>query len=533
MVVSLDKMSYQSRLAVSLVTEMFGPLAGAIVADIANFKVKTIGQIVNTSGLSLKETKAGLAVLVTHGFVSISDERKPGTKDYALEMERILFMMRLPKYLQVIKDEFGEWEELIMDYFFRKGVLSASSILLSLGKKIKTMEFETDKEKPDVFQLLPKLRKLIQHNVLGYHSPEERNRSEDKKVEGYHDMWGKDHDLEFPDPIVNLKEINDAVINDSNLDNTNDKNILFRPNFGKLNQKLRDKVIVDASVRRVDESAGKVLAVVLDLVDLGCNTNTSSTPAVSTEVSQYQISDKISKQYGQESHEFKFLDQYLRILVEDKARFLDKIGDRGGGTYGINFKLISQNLADASLNGIILEKFGSKALRIFKFIREKKFVEEHTLQKCVMIPSKEAKMLTYNLMENHFIHLQELRKTISANAPTKAFYLYYVHLNQAFRTVVSLCHKALYNLMVRGDAEKEENLRLLEKHARIETLAEELLNNGGTQEQLEEVEEMMSPPEREAVSKVHQQLQKLANARIQVEETLFIIETYVKITETS
>jgi hypothetical protein len=49
-----------------------------------------------------------------------------------------------------------------------------------------------------------------------------------------------------------------------------------------------------------------------------------------------------------------------------------------------------------------------------------------------MIPSKETKELTYQLLENNFIQLQELRKSMSANAISKSFYLFYVDMNQVF-----------------------------------------------------------------------------------------------------
>ena len=79
---------------------------------------------------------------------------------------------------------------------------------------------------------------------------------------------------------------------------------------------------------------------------------------------------------------------------------------------------------------MVLEKFGSKALRIFRVIRQKLRVEESQLQGFVMIPAKEIKLLTYQLLENNLIQLQELRKSLSNNAPTKSFYLFYVDLNQ-------------------------------------------------------------------------------------------------------
>jgi hypothetical protein len=53
-----------------------------------------------------------------------------------------------------------------------------------------------------------------------------------------------------------------------------------------------------------------------------------------------------------------------------------------------------------------------------------------------------------------------------------------------------------------------ENARLLDKHERIESIASSLRETGGTEEQLEEVAEMMTPPEKEAVRKIHLKLDK-------------------------
>ena len=49
---------------------------------------------------------------------------------------------------------------------------------------------------------------------------------------------------------------------------------------------------------------------------------------------------------------------------------MDRVGDAGGGQYVINVKHLFGELAAAAADGIVLEKFGSKALRIFRVIRQ-------------------------------------------------------------------------------------------------------------------------------------------------------------------
>ena len=75
------------------------------------------------------------------------------------------------------------------------------------------------------------------------------------------------------------------------------------------------------------------------------------------------------------------------------------ISDAGGGQYVVNAKHIFTELAAATAESIVLERYGSKALRIFRVVREKLRIEETQLQSLVMIPAKEVKYLTYTLME--------------------------------------------------------------------------------------------------------------------------------------
>jgi DNA-directed RNA polymerase III subunit RPC3 len=75
-------------------------------------------------------------------------------------------------------------------------------------------------------------------------------------------------------------------------------------------------------------------------------------------------------------------------------------------------------------------------LVFLRLVRTKKFVEQEQIQQIAMIPAKEAKLLTYRLLEENFIQMQELRKSLSSNVPNKTFFLFYIDLNQ-----VNLCNE--------------------------------------------------------------------------------------------
>jgi DNA-directed RNA polymerase III subunit RPC3 len=69
-------------------------------------------------------------------------------------------------------------------------------------------------------------------------------------------------------------------------------------------------------------------------------------------------------------------------------------------------------------------------LFFFRLVRAKKFVEQEQIQQVAMIPAKEAKLLTYRLLEENFLQMQELRKSLASNVPNKTFFLFYIDLNQ-------------------------------------------------------------------------------------------------------
>ena len=99
--------------------------------------------------------------------------------------------------------------------------------------------------------------------------------------------------------------------------------VRFMVSLDRLSLAGRNQMIVRAAVRRLyDEGAGAVVQALLDLA--GDN-------AVPGTVSHGDILKQITSQQGIHSEAATYLDQYLRILQDDRTRFLHKVGDDGGG----------------------------------------------------------------------------------------------------------------------------------------------------------------------------------------------------------
>jgi len=69
-------------------------------------------------------------------------------------------------------------------------------------------------------------------------------------------------------------------------------------------------------------------------------------------------------------------------------------------------------------------------LFLLRLVRAKGFVDQEQIQQVAMIPAKEAKLLTYRLLEENFLQMQELRKSLASNVPNKTFFLFRIDLNQ-------------------------------------------------------------------------------------------------------
>lgn len=178
--------------------------------------------------------------------------------------------------------------------------------------------------------------------------------------------------------------------------------------------------------------------------------------------------------------DFLFVEQESKNLIR-------KAGDAGGGSVQVDIKGIFNQLAWETIEQIVLEKFDTKAARIFRLVKTKRYVEPEQIQQLAMIPAKEAKKLSYQLLEENFFELQELKKTVSNTGPFKSFTLFYIQLDQVVRMVLEMCYKTLFNMMTRRNHDRFTNKRIIDKKERVDTIALGMRVQGAAEEQLADV----------------------------------------------
>lgn len=126
-------------------------------------------------------------------------------------------------------------------------------------------------------------------------------------------------------------------------------------------------------------------------------------------------------------------------------------------------------------------------LSFFRLVRDRKYIEQEQIQQLAMIPAKEAKYLTYTLLQENYLQMQEIKKGGVAAAPVKTFFLFHIDLNLVTRMEVEHCYHALYNTMQRREYEITSNKRMIDKQLRMQTLTSNLKEHGASEEQLAEV----------------------------------------------
>ncbi|CAK8689985.1 unnamed protein product [Clavelina lepadiformis] len=125
--------------------------------------------------------------------------------------------------------------------------------------------------------------------------------------------------------------------------------------------------------------------------------------------------------------------------------------------------------------------------------------------------------------------MQEIPRTPD-HAPSRTFYLFSVNVQKIAKILLIRSYKAITNMIIRRKCEEKSNTRLLEKQERITAIKETLLD--ADPDQLDEIDEMLTSSERARLAKHEHQSNKLHNAQLQITETVFILNAYVKSLQT-
>jgi len=489
------------KLCLLLLEEYFGSIVQCIGNNLL-YGTKTLRTIYLETRLPIAKIKEGLCVLMKHGFVTYQQNEEK--VEYTLHQNKIIRLFRYPRCVFFAKTYCGDEGEIMLEEVLKHGYITASEVIIKTYKRIEHMPSKSIQS--STIPNLKKVFELLVKNQFLMHSTAFDTMTEDTEKPNY--------DL----PDLDLMAISN-VLKGQNVEFMDSK-LYWKVNYDRFTQDFRDQMVISAITQKFDKNAGELMRQLINLMYL----RTASWADTSNPIPYTEIKEEVKKlNYEELEH---YLDQYLRLLEEDSTQFIKRVGDSGGGQYSVNMKNAFKQLTWATLEHIVTERFGSKAARIFRLIRNESDVNLEQIQNLAMIPTKEAKILTYILLRENYIHSQETKKSGTSSGPAKAPYRFCIHLTKIVEMEIEHCYQALYNIMKRRDHESISNKRMIEKQLRVQILSTNLMEHGATEQQLADIKEMMTPSENQQLEKAQNAIKKLAATELQIDETLFLLTMY-------
>ncbi|NXE57310.1 RPC3 polymerase, partial [Casuarius casuarius] len=497
---------------------------GEIVEKIGTYLIRTgtqpLRMIVNDTGLSLDQVKKALCVLIQHNLVTYQLQKR-GFVEYEAQCKRVLRILRYPRYIYTAKTLYNDTGELIVEELLLNGKMTMSAVVRKVADRLtETMEDGKTMDYADVSSTFVRLADthFVQRCPLvpeAAETPEVPPPPAPTLVISEKDMYavpklnliGKGKRRRSCDEDENHEHKAKKHKKDrEDAEPPPDDGIYWQVNIDRFHQHFRDQGIVSAVANRMDQTSSEIVRTMLRMSEV----TTSSSAPYTQPLSSNEIFRSLPAGYNIVK---QVLDQYLTLLADDPLEFVGKSGDSGGGMYTVS----------------ILSGFGSRCARIFRLLLRKKHLEQKQVEDFAMIPAKEAKDMLYKMLSENFVSLQEIPKTPD-HAPSRTFYLYTVNILSSARMLLHRCYKSVANLIERRQYETKENKRLLEKSQRVEAILASMQATGAEDVQLQEIEEMITAPERQQLENLKRNVNKIDASENQVDETIFVLESFIEST---
>lgn len=493
-----------------LLREYFG-INAQIVGDclFAAVQSRTLATIVKTTGLTKNEVANALASLIRFRLVKFAASTTSNSVEYSIKPDKIYLLVRYAKYVQYIREKCGELAGQLINELQRVGSDIATNLI------VRCTESESGHNK--LTELRAEFLSLVQKNYV-VRAPALVKGNETAVPE-----FSIDEHSFFMEPEIDLPTL--IRVKNREPAEPTDKDIYWFVNIDRLHQEFRDLIMVDAIERSIDSTAAECLRCMLELM----YARTAAWQAVTNPVSYSEIRHTIEKSPKWKSNVklVRQLDQYIAVICDDRMKFVGKFGESGGGQFVIQMKHAIEELTWACIESVVEERFGKKAARIFRIVRQLKYCDQDDIQKEAMIPSKEAKLFTYKLVEENYFQIKTIRKSGAGGAgAAKSFCLFHVDQKQIVSMLLEHCYKAMFNCMTRAEYIKSEGKRLIEKAQRLELIVQAMKERGESEEYIEEIYETMTPPEKDLLANINTRCKDLMYTEIGLDETIFLLQLY-------
>jgi len=524
------------RLANFIVKEHFGENVAKIVVDLLHKGKKNLRTICHDTSLNKELVKKCISVGIKHRIIKFEEYKKqPST--YEAIIESILLRARYPKFVYYAKMLFGDVAELIVESVLMNGAEIISDIVSKVTERL-VSDMDQSSAKHDESFVYQKCEDLIKgHYLKRLELPTDLKENstggeisshctEDKAYEippgikqGIRSKRKKISDPSEEPPLKKSKS--DARKDDNNAgEKVPDEGVYWHVNFETFHQYSFDELIRSAVLQKFDQSAATIVGTMLRESAMERSAKMDATRSFTF----HEIMRKLPSLPVVTEQQAV---QYLALLSDKKScGFLSKTDESGGGKYRVDLKRCVDMLSQHTVESVVRERLGGKACRIFRILILKKNLEQKQIEELAMIPFKETKELLYKLLQERLISLQEVSKS-GDFTPSRTFYLFSVDFPLVARLLLNRSYQTIANMMSKREQLMIDNKRLLEKNERIEGILSALSSNEQNQDVvIQELEELITPTEKEQLQKLKKHLARLESGEVQVDETVEILKQY-------
>ncbi|GFY71000.1 DNA-directed RNA polymerase III subunit RPC3 [Trichonephila inaurata madagascariensis] len=513
-----------SEILTSLCSVLLREYFGDIVQQVGTFLLKQVSSCplffirLNVS-LPLDKVKSSLCVLIQHNFCDFAENER-GFVEYTMGHESVLRLLHYERYAYCSQLLFGDPADLLVEEILNNGKLTMSEAIQKVVERLQDAKDTTGVDYSSA-EVCHKFKLLIENHYLircpYLHSPE------NGKVPNL--SISEKEMFIVPEIKLHLLEANTDEEQAAKRQKVDfpDSEIYWRINYDRFQQFFRDEAIISACSNHFDEKSADVVRAILNESDLKSKTLSPTT----NPVQYYDIVKRLTTISTVNSQE---LGGLLVNLCEGTRSFVSKADDRGNGMYVVNIDKVLKRIVEEIAASVVRDGFGSKCARIFRILLDKKVLEPKQIEELAMLHPKDTKEYIFKMIEENYIFSHELPKG-SDFMHGQIFYLLRIDMVQVCRMLLERCYQALFNLITCSEAQYQENKRLLEKKQRIDAIVASLKINGADEEQIEEVQQIISQPEEAVITKVTHVTQKIDSSQIQLAEMISILGIWLDYTK--
>ncbi|NXP99958.1 RPC3 polymerase, partial [Vidua macroura] len=389
------------RLCSLLLRENFGEIVEKVGNSLLRTGPRPLRLLVGDTGLLPDQVKKALCVLLQHGLARYEPQPR-GAVEYEARGERVLRILRYPRYIYTAKTLYGDPGELLVEELLLHGHLPMSSAVARVADRLtETME---DGKSMDFSEVSATFVRLADTHFIHCVPPHPQSHPTCSSSSSAPPMARA-----APGPAAGAHAKDRFVVPRLGLVGSfspflalyshflsffpqppPDDGIYWQVNLERFHQHFRDQALVSAVASRMDQVCAALLASLIPHSTLIPAFPPSfllfpSLPA------GYNISRAV-------------LDQYLALLADDPVRFPG---------FGIKILILCSPPGAApspsprpSLTPLPLPRFGSRCARIFRLLLRKKHLEQKQVEDFAMIPAKEAKDMLYRMLSENLVALQ-------------------------------------------------------------------------------------------------------------------------------